>query len=328
MRVYSAGLVVTWVANLVVWGAVGQVALGQEVQGDLAKMQGTWRGTSPEGAALVMVIKDNASKSTITGRGGSFVVEQNLKLDESVDPKTLDFLPPGEQDASKTIPAIYKLEGEKLTICMNPFGGQRPAKFAAGKEGGSLVVYSRGAAKEIGTPKGKPGLKQSSAALVPLQGKWEGWIGQDYKHEDITVEVEGNVLTLSQGKGDALKVVGKSEFKLDDTPNPKQVNSKGIDFTALEGKDSGALEGLAIYQVSQDLKSWQLVLRADGVKRPEKLRVDQDQQKVEQKILLMRPASATASAGPTEEPMPEKPRLPPRRPGSSPSKRPTPSRSK
>lgn len=263
------------------------VAVASGADSDLAKLQGTWQGTSPEGARLVLVIKDTTATSTISGKAGTVQLEQQIKLDETADPKALDFLKAG----GGSIPGIYKLEGDKLTICLNPLGDERPVKFDAGKAGGSLVVYTRSAPSTLPTA--------GSAELKPLQGKWQGWMEQAGERQEIVVEVKGNVLTLSQRKGDALAVVGKSELKFDHSPNPKQVYSKKIDFTPSGDSAAKALRGLGLFQISKDLKSWTLAVRPDGKSRPEKISSGQQTSDDELSIHLIR-ADAPATDSPAD----------------------------
>jgi uncharacterized protein (TIGR03067 family) len=283
--------------------------LATEVSDDLAKMQGTWSGKSPEGASLTLVIKDRTAQSTISGKGGNVTLDYEINLDESADPKTMDFLKEGE----KPLPAIYRLAGDKLTVCMNVLGGERPTKFGGGKGGGSVVVYSRGTAEA--TPLGKPARpKPATGDLKPLQGKWQGMLEQAGEREEVLVEIEGNLLTLSKGKGDDLKVVGKSELKLLDIPNPKQIYSKAVDFTPLEGS-SAALQGQGLYQVSKDSKSVGFAIRPDGKSRPEKIRAESASEGNDITLRLTRTDQATTVTEPmTDKPGTDQPDPPARRP--------------
>lgn len=125
------------------------VVFAEEPVSDFAKFQGTWRGTNPDGAILNLTIDGNTFKTLVKvksntrNRPGSYTVEHDFMMDETANPKEIDFLMTDDNGDEKTVMAIYKLKADKLTICMGRTGKKRPTKFDGGNEGGTMVVYNR-----------------------------------------------------------------------------------------------------------------------------------------------------------------------------------------
>jgi uncharacterized protein (TIGR03067 family) len=140
-----------WLVAIAVVGtlSVAQISFGEDPQSDFAKMQGTWRGTSQVGAALNLTIDGNTfktlvkMKSSARGKGGSYTVEHFFTIDETSNPKEIDFHVTEENGEEKLVKAIYKLKGDKLTVCMDQSGKKRPTKFDGSNDGGTMVIYNR-----------------------------------------------------------------------------------------------------------------------------------------------------------------------------------------
>jgi uncharacterized protein (TIGR03067 family) len=74
-------------------------------------------------------------------RGAELILRQaEVRLDASKDPRAID-LTFGRPGRDKVCPIIYKLEGDKLTLCV-PDGDRRPTEFKA-KPGQVLLQYTR-----------------------------------------------------------------------------------------------------------------------------------------------------------------------------------------
>jgi uncharacterized protein (TIGR03067 family) len=97
----------------------------KEVTGDLKRMQGTW------------VADDKDTRWTFEGRtlkasvnGTDYVCK--VTLDPKAGPRTVDFLVSEgpEESAGKTALAIYKIDDDRLTICVGlPGNDRRPVEF-------------------------------------------------------------------------------------------------------------------------------------------------------------------------------------------------------
>ena len=121
------------------------------VKEELERHQGTWRATSSiydgqEASAEVVrsitrtVEKDHA----VWKRDGKSFAGTKIELDPSRDPKAIDVIPDGGKDRGERVLGIYKLEGDRLTICMAAPGQPRPGRFQAGKGSGcTLRTFTR-----------------------------------------------------------------------------------------------------------------------------------------------------------------------------------------
>jgi uncharacterized protein (TIGR03067 family) len=134
---------------LVVLVLLGGETKKPAVKGDLKKLQGVWKATS------VVYNGDTLSedgegkiKLTVKGDAGSVEANKNIKgeyakvkftLDESTSPRLMDVSIQAGGQKGITLEAIYKLDGDKLTICTKVLGMDRPAKFES-PGGGSIAL--------------------------------------------------------------------------------------------------------------------------------------------------------------------------------------------
>jgi uncharacterized protein (TIGR03067 family) len=118
---------------------------------DLDKMQGDW-------AALSM-INDGARASddeaqclfrTVKGQNHTLylfskpLISGTFKIDATKNPKTIDVKTTKGLGQGTTILGIYKLEGDRWSICNAGPGKERPKDFTATKGSGhTLVVWER-----------------------------------------------------------------------------------------------------------------------------------------------------------------------------------------
>jgi|GEM_PF-2163536 uncharacterized protein (TIGR03067 family) len=66
-----------------------------------------------------------------------------LKLDPNKMPPTVDLIPSDGPDQGKSLPGIYKLEKDSLTIVLGKAGQERPKDFSAVGEEETKVVLQR-----------------------------------------------------------------------------------------------------------------------------------------------------------------------------------------
>jgi uncharacterized protein (TIGR03067 family) len=70
--------------------------------------------------------------------------EGSFTIDPSKSPKEMDITSTGGPNKDKLIKAIYKLDGDTMTVCYELGGGDRPKQFESKKDTkGLLVTYKR-----------------------------------------------------------------------------------------------------------------------------------------------------------------------------------------
>jgi uncharacterized protein (TIGR03067 family) len=126
------------------------VSRGDEAADDAKKMEGTWLPKTAEFGGqpfpdeirkmMKLVLKDGEYTVTV----GDKPDRGKVKLDSSAKPKAMDVEGTEGPNKGKTLPAIYKLSGDTLTICYNLGGKERPTEFKT-KPGTKLflVTYER-----------------------------------------------------------------------------------------------------------------------------------------------------------------------------------------
>jgi uncharacterized protein (TIGR03067 family) len=119
---------------------------------EILKLQGTWKFISwetegqdaPREAVEASVLIFDGEKY-LQKIGDDIVERGTQKLDPTQSPKTVDYQITEGEEQGKTQLGIYKLEGDRLTICVaRPGDKQRPKEFATKKGSGTtLVVLKR-----------------------------------------------------------------------------------------------------------------------------------------------------------------------------------------
>lgn len=107
-----------------------------------ADLQGTWQGVEVWDAK-VKRDAESVKRMEIEFQGDKFVVRLGdeeflsgrFSLDDNKEPKTLNLESVGQDGETSTIPAIYKINKDGLSICHpNKEGGSRPSAFKASAE--------------------------------------------------------------------------------------------------------------------------------------------------------------------------------------------------
>jgi len=115
------------------------------IQGDLVELQGDWKVKLDDEVTILLEIQNNHTTSSGTLPGGQKVrLRYDIRLDERTSPRSWDWVGPIGPDGRKIDDqfAIYKLDGDTLTLCVAP--STRPTEFKAGKNGiPALKVYHR-----------------------------------------------------------------------------------------------------------------------------------------------------------------------------------------
>jgi uncharacterized protein (TIGR03067 family) len=133
--------------------AADEPASADKKNADAAALSGTWSMNVSEEDGQKMAAEDLKKLDIrLTLKDGKYTVqtagdttEQGaFTLDTVQKVKTVDIIPADGSMKDKKIQAIYKLEGDTLTVCYDMSGSMRPTSFAT-KAGTSyfLAVYTR-----------------------------------------------------------------------------------------------------------------------------------------------------------------------------------------
>jgi len=136
---------------LVPWSFTVALADDKAVKEELERHHGTWRATSSiyDGQEAAEEIVHSITRTVekdhvVWKRDGKSFAGTKIELDSSRDPKAIDVIPDGGEGRGKRVLGIYKLENERLTICMAAPGKPRPEEFKAKKGSGcTLRTFTR-----------------------------------------------------------------------------------------------------------------------------------------------------------------------------------------
>src|SRR5207244_1966927 len=134
--------------------AGGAARAADSVADEVKKLQGEWQVVEAEAKGkkvakddadaknMRFVIKDN--ELTVGAADGSGAKRQKtFKLDPAKMPKEIDITSLDGQEKDTTAACIYKLEKDRLTICMPYFTKDpsvRPKEFKAGVDDGIMLI--------------------------------------------------------------------------------------------------------------------------------------------------------------------------------------------
>jgi len=143
------------VASITLVMFAGMTARAADPAADEAKkLQGEWQAVEVEVKGK-KVTKDDAEvknlRLVIEGNGiiladptgGDKDRKKTFKLDPSKSPKEIDITSLDGQEKDQTAACIYKLDKDRLTICMPYFSKdptQRPTEFKAGADDGLMLI--------------------------------------------------------------------------------------------------------------------------------------------------------------------------------------------
>jgi uncharacterized protein (TIGR03067 family) len=175
---------------------------------------------------------------------GPRVTRGTLKLDPTKDPKHYDPSIMTGRLKGLTVPGIYELDGDTLTICLPLRSKERPAVLAS-KPGNGLMlqVFKRE----------KQSVQEAlvEAGRLELAGTWEAVSysldgnkasDEDMKKIKLLIDAEGKTTAFREGKSFIA-----STTKLDPSANPMT-----IDMTYTEGDIKGRTAP-GIYKIEGDL---------------------------------------------------------------------------
>lgn len=118
---------------------------------DLDQFQGTWVAVSMEREGETVPAEVFAGR-TCEYQFDGFTLKQDgeprrrgiVTLDAGRSPKAINSWDLNGPYADATVPGIYELKGDRLTVCFSSPGSERPTRLSTKSGGGELlVVYER-----------------------------------------------------------------------------------------------------------------------------------------------------------------------------------------
>jgi uncharacterized protein (TIGR03067 family) len=125
------------------------ITLGDDAKKEEAKIDGTWLAKSAEMAGKKLPQKDGESITLTLNKGEYELVAESpdkgtVTYNDSADPKEMDIKGVEGPNKGKTFLAIYELSGDKLKICYDLGGKDRPTEFKTRpKTKLLLITYER-----------------------------------------------------------------------------------------------------------------------------------------------------------------------------------------
>jgi uncharacterized protein (TIGR03067 family) len=118
----------------------------QAVQDELERHQGTWSvvssiydGQKASETIVRSIARIVENDHVVWKRDGKSFAGTKLVLDPTQEPKSIDVIHDGGPNRDRRVLGIYKLEGDKLTICMASPEKSRPTEFKAEKGSGCTL---------------------------------------------------------------------------------------------------------------------------------------------------------------------------------------------
>jgi uncharacterized protein (TIGR03067 family) len=258
---------IVWVALLSVF-AWRDFALAGDAEtatkDEQARLEGVWSFTSVKVNGQPQPVAGHEADRMIFQKDGRFTVVQRpgithgtFKVNPGHTPKQYDVRIETGRLKGISVPAIYELAGDTLTICMPLGGSERPTVLESKPSDGHLFEVfkrERETVKEALIAAGHRDLTGTwQAEAYALDGKPAS--ADDLKKIQLVFDAEGNTKALNDGK-----LFIASSTKIDPTASPATID---ITFTGGEGKGGTAL---GIYKLEGNLLT--ICRAAPGKPRP------------------------------------------------------------
>ena len=144
-----------WTGLLLAWTCLqGPETLARQ---ELEKLQGRWLATSLQVRGRNATAADLESlQFTLEFEGATLkfgpataLKQAQIRLDPSRNPKAIDLNVKDESGKNYVLLAIYKLDGDSLTLCLtsDPDRVARPSEFHTDGESGTTLIVLRRASK-------------------------------------------------------------------------------------------------------------------------------------------------------------------------------------
>jgi uncharacterized protein (TIGR03067 family) len=138
-------------ASLTVCLCAGLAVAQGSAQEDLEKQQGTWvvvsfrhDGQDTPQEIVRTITRTVEGEHVVWKRDGKSFAGTALVLDPGQDPKAIDVIADSGPARGKRVLGIYKIDSNKLTLCMADLDQPRPRQFKAEKGSGhTLMVFTR-----------------------------------------------------------------------------------------------------------------------------------------------------------------------------------------
>jgi uncharacterized protein (TIGR03067 family) len=133
------------IATLAATFSVSAFASDKAVEDEIAKWQGTWKPVSflhdgqPAPAEKLKVIELTVEGDKYHFQNGDFSERGTYEFHPHQDPKALDIVVGQGADKGKIYLVIYRIEGDRLTICLQNDNKKRPREFT-GQAGTGCVI--------------------------------------------------------------------------------------------------------------------------------------------------------------------------------------------
>ena len=251
--------------------AIGSVSTagGTEGGSDEERLAGRWVMASlmingenaPEEQVVSARLRVEGNRYTPQFEGKD--ISETFKIDADTKPRSIDFTYTDGPRKGETVKGIYKLEGDRYTMCRPLLAeAPRPTEFSSAPESGLVVVV---------WARDTPAEQARRKAIEDDRKAFEGtWVGESNIRDGITVSddevkqvrliLTGERYTLERG-GDR---TSRGTCKIDPMKTPKT-----MDISIIDGVNKGQT-WLGIYELSGDL--YHTCFATAGNPRPSRFR--------------------------------------------------------
>ena len=113
---------------------------GKDSRSDLEKLQGTWQSTSCRcgGRTIEMVTTWKFRENDLDVHHKNGAIGCSFRIDTGERPKTLHLMLLGKSD-----PAVYKIEGDTLTVYYDQKSDTTVSAFGVARKGRVMIVFEK-----------------------------------------------------------------------------------------------------------------------------------------------------------------------------------------
>jgi uncharacterized protein (TIGR03067 family) len=128
------------------WAVLATAGGGDDAKKEMEKLQGTWKLTSEVDSGQNIPVDPNETftfkgEDLINKVGNKATDEFKVKIIPGKTPKEIDLIPQKEPNKGVPSPAIYKIEGNKLIVCVNfAPGSKRPGGFDSNQTNRNIIL--------------------------------------------------------------------------------------------------------------------------------------------------------------------------------------------